>query len=268
MGFVQYISILRIKDWAHLLGLTILGYIYASGGSIDFIPLSQGILIGALYLAYGYSLNEYFDRYTTNPLFLPGIALLFAILLAYSLHWQTALIVIFGAIAGFIYSARPFRAKEKRLWGLFCNAFCFAPLFLIGYSTIKNLDLEAILMAVFIWLIFLPIDLIHQLNDYSQDKEDKIKTCAVSLGIKKTIFLAVMALLFTLLWAFFLSRCSKITSLFFFITLFFLSGVLFYLLYRFVKYGNDINGYKIKLRLRYLLIAYGVSLVIIFSHAI
>jgi 4-hydroxybenzoate polyprenyltransferase len=172
------------------------------------------------------------------------------------------LLVIFGGLIGFLYSAYPLRLKEIPFLGLICNSLCFTPLFIIGYLSIKSLDLKALLMTVFIFILLLPIDLIHQLNDAQVDKSKNFRTTAIACGIKKTIGLIIISLFFLNSWLLIISRYLKISHFFLFLTFCFSLWVIIYLIKKFYNYGNDISKYKIKLKLRYLFIIYGIGLLI------
>jgi 4-hydroxybenzoate polyprenyltransferase len=280
--FIRYFRFFRILDWIHFLGLTVLGYAYASRITFFSNAFWIGIIVSSLYLAHGYSLNECFDNRVDNNVEIYGkyfIPFKKAILLSYLVFianliftlvysFQMMLLVIFGGLIGLLYSAYPFRLKEVPFLGIICNSLCFTPLFIIGYVLIKTLDLNAFLMALFIFVLLLPIDLIHQLNDAEEDGRRGFRTTAVVCGVKGTIGLIIISLFFLNFWLLVISRYMEISSLFFLLTLFFSLLVVIYLIKKFLKYGDDIGKYKIKLELRNLFIAYGIGLLITIAHTI
>lgn len=115
-------------------------------------------------------------------------------------------------------------------------------------------------MAIFIFILLLPIDLIHQLNDADEDRVKNFRTTAIICGAKRTIGLIIISLFLLNNWLLIISWYMKISYFFFFLTLSFSLWVIIYLIKKFYKYGNDISKYKIKLRLRYLFIIYGIGL--------
>lgn len=276
MNLIQYFRFFRALDWIHFLGLTILGYVYASRTIIFSRDLCSGIIIASLYLAHGYSMNECFDNRVDNnverfrkysvpfktAILLSGLVFIANLIFAFAYSLPIMLLVIFGALIGFFYSAYPFRLKEIPFLGLICNALCFTPLFIIGYLSFRPLDLNAILMGIFIFILFLPIDLIHQLNDAEEDKAKNLRTTAVACGIKKTIGLIIISLLLLNLWLWIISRYIVISASFLFLTLSFSLVVIIYLVKKFYRYGNNISKCNIKLKLRYLFMIYGVGLLI------
>lgn len=279
-GFIQYLRLLRVLDWVHLLGVTVLGYTYASRSAVFSKDFWLGIIVASLYLAHGYSINECFDNrigrnveisgkyfsHFNNAIFISVLIFIanFAFTFAYSP--QLVPLVAFGGIISFLYSG-PFRLKEVPFIGLIVNSLCFTPLFLIGYLSVGPFDLNAILMSVFIFIFFLPVDLIHQLNDADIDRARDSRTTVIVYRVKKTLVLIVVNLLILNSWAMILFWYMKIPYLSFLLTLFFSACMLVYLLNRFNKYGSDVSKYKIKIRLRYLLILYGIGLIGCFLSA-
>jgi 4-hydroxybenzoate polyprenyltransferase len=270
----QYLIFFRVFDWVHILGLAILGYVYASGNEIVLNSSILIVFISALYLAHGYSLNECFDNKCMSEvkirdgqyipfkkaILLSYIVLVMNIIFSFIYSLQITLLVIFGGLVAFLYSASPVRLKKIPFMGLFCNSLCFVPLFLIGYAIDRDLDLAAFLMAVFIFILFLPIDLVHQLNDFQEDEPQNLRTTAKVLGVKKTIILIGVSLIALSGWTLFLYKVKKISYFPFILTLFFSIVIIIYLLKKIIKYGTDIGKYKIKLNMRYLFIVYGLGL--------
>lgn len=257
-----------------MLGLPVLGYFYASRATVFSDTFLAGLIVASLYLAHGYSINQCFDNRVDNSVEMPGdysiplnnaillSSLIFIANLTFTLAYSIRMMPLaaFGGLIAFLYSAPPLRLKKIPFLGLFCNSLCFTPLFLIGYISVRALDLNAILKATFIFILFLPIDLIHQLNDADQDQAKGFKTTVLALGVKNAIGLMTISFLLLNAWLLVISRYMKISYFCSFATLFLSILITFYLIIKFYRYGYDISKYKIKLTTRYLFIIYGIGL--------
>ncbi len=278
LSIIKYIRFFRVFDWIHLIGITILGYMYASGLAIFSTQFWMSLLISALYLAHGYSLNQCYDHRLANKVQLKGnghipfrraisltyLVFMVNIFFAYRCSLSTLILVIFGGLIGFVYSAPPLRLKGVPYWGFVCNSLCFVPLFLIGYVSAKKLDLSSFLLAVFVFLLFLPLDLIHQLNDLTEDGEQSCRTTAAACGIKKTLNLITVTFIILNVWTLIIWVYKKIHCSFFLLTLFFSVIVLLYLYQKSVQDYIDIGRHKIKMRVRYFSILYGLGIAVSF----
>lgn len=281
-SFVIYFRFFRVLDWIHFLGLTVLGYAYACRMTIFSNAFWMSIIVASLYLAHGYSINECFDNRHNNiveicgkyfipfkkVILLSTFVFIANLIFTFAYFFQLMPLVAFGGLIGFLYSANPFRLKKFPFTGLICNSLCFTPLFLIGYISIRALDLNAILLTVFIFILLLPIDLIHQLNDAKEDKEKGFRTTAIAYGVKKTIGLIIISLFLLNSWLLVISWYMEISPFLLLLTLLLSLWVIIYLIKKILKYGNDISKYKIKLELRKLFIAYGIGLLITAANAI
>jgi 1,4-dihydroxy-2-naphthoate polyprenyltransferase len=275
MSLCIYLKLLRVFDWVHLLGLAVFGYLFASRAAFLSLRFLISLIIASFYLAYGYVLNECFDNRKGDYVILDGnfavsfdkavllsyIILLLNFIIAFMHSLQMATLVLFGGIIGFFYSSPPFRFKQIAFFGLLCNALCFVPIFLIGYSSVRRLDSHAFLVAAFVLLFFFPLDLIHQLNDLEADRESGLRTTAVVCGVKNTIYLIAVFFVFLDVLLPLVSFFMKIPFYFSFVTLFFSAAVVMYLIARYKKYSSDAGKFKIKLQLRYAFIFYGFVLI-------
>ena len=279
MFFININKILvffRIKDWIHVLGLVVLGFVCGSGWNIEFGAFILSLLIGSLHLAYGYSLNDCFDI-NINYKFLKGKDLFpfkKAIILSLSalminclvclLFFTKGLILVgLGAVLGWIYSAPPTRLKNVPVLGLFCNSMAFSVLFLMGYCVNKNFDTTSLAWTFFIFFLFLPIQLIHELNDMEEDKLKKISTTACRYGIKITLNLILFSFLILIGWALFLNYLLGTSIYLFFITIIFSILMFWSLLKRSINNRTHIKTFKLKLHARYLIILYGVGILFV-----
>lgn len=278
--FVKYFKFFRITDWIHLLGLTMLGYVYASRTAFFSNCALISIIASALYLAHGYSINLCFDNKVRNNVEISGKYLFpfkKAVLLSFFIFTANLIftfvysikllpLVIFGSLISLFYSAYPFRLKGIPFIGLLCNSLCFIPLFLIGYMSVRAMDMNVFLMSIFIFFLFMPIDLIHQLNDADNDRKMNFRTTVVACGIRKTVGLIIICLFSLNLWLLFISWYMNISYSILLITFIFSLWFIAYLIIKFYRYGNDMSKYKLKYRLRFLFIIYGISLLWFFLH--
>ena len=181
----------RTKDWLHILGLIFLGHAY-SWDNGPFFRLSLALLIGGLYLAHGYTLNDIHDGQIKISISraaafsLSLLALFFCLVLSRLISISTLFIVAAGHLSGFLYSAPPLRLKNKLWLDLIFNSLALSPLFLLG-SAINN-EPSLTIWAVFglIFLYFIPIQLIHQIQDKAIDITSGQKNTFQILGIEKT----------------------------------------------------------------------------------
>lgn len=274
----KYLQFFRVFDWAHVLGLTILGFVYASRIKINISYLIIALLISSLYLAHGYSLNEYFDvyvykkknkkNYLDNLMpFKTAIVSSYIVLLLnslVSLYFSRPIfvLVLIGAFLAWLYSAPPLRLKGNSFWGLFSNSLGFSILFLLGYGSAKSIDIQAILVTSFIFFLFLPIQLIHELNDLEDDALNDIKTFAVRRGVRGTLNLTTFFLIVLMCWSYILWYFFLMPPTVFLMTILFSLALIFYLFRRFDKLSNRLNTYKFKINARYICIIYGIAILI------
>lgn len=220
------LEIYRFQDWWYLLGLPILGY-FSVTKEINLSGLIPLVVIASFYLAYGYSLNEFSDRKKdilenksavffkelSFPIgaFIVGALLLF--LFAFNRR-EAWLVYLTGGIAGYLYSAAPLRFKGRPFLGLIFNALCFAPLFLLGASFVRGIDAFAFLFSLFIFIFFIPIQIIHEIAHYEFDKADNIKTTVCFLGLQRSKVMLMASSAITLLYLLLISRVYRLYPFF------------------------------------------------------
>jgi 4-hydroxybenzoate polyprenyltransferase len=134
----------------------------------------------------------------------------------------------------------------------------------MGFLTIKQLNKEALLMSIYIGFAMVPIQLVHELSHYENDKLKSITTTAVALGINMTIWLIGLFLILWIIWVFILLSFTELPLPFLLLTILF-SIFLFIFLLKYKAIGKLPN---LKIKIRYLCIIYGIviSVIIIISH--
>jgi len=196
----------RVRQWLHVLGLVFLGHLYCGPAFFNLKALCFSIVIGFFYLAHGYTLNDIFDNQIKISIpkrgaFALSLCALILSLAGSAVLSRTALqCVILGHLAGMFYSAPPFRFKNRLFLDLIFNSLSFVPLFLIGYAGGKMIDPNALIFSFIIFLYFLPVQLMHEMQDFQIDRAFKQKNTFQTLESPQTPIL-----LFFLLFIFILS---------------------------------------------------------------
>jgi len=202
---------IRIKDWLHMLRLTFLGMMHASGE----LPRPQEFLVvltvASLYLAHGYGVNDCFDRHYDTRLkksaFRKNLVALYVVLLVnlvlsfLCLNPLVVGLVFFGGFLGFLYSAPPLRLKRKIFFNIPLNSMGFALLFLIGsVSAQGKITLSAAMVMFFFAFIFVPLQLIHFVAHADEDRADGIPTLYNRYGPQVTTYVVCGSLVLIVIW--------------------------------------------------------------------
>lgn len=196
------VQMLRIKDWSVQNGVFLLGAFFADN-LLDqngwFIVAS--LVLSCVCLAYGYSLNEYHDELkeklagdeTTSREMLRFIyaLLIYSLGIAWFISMTTFIVVALLGLTVWLHSAPPFVLKRKLFWRLFLNSLGFGLFFLTGSSLDNELTTGELLMGIFIFGLYLPLELIHVLAHMEDDRTKGFPTFALICGEGKTIILAV-----------------------------------------------------------------------------
>ncbi len=269
---IDVILFYRVKDWPHLLGITLLGFVY-NNTFINFYDLATAIIIGSSYLAHGYSLNDIYDNQvkikinSKTAIVLSLIALIFCLIISSFVSITLLFIVSFGHLCGMLYSIYPFRFKNKLFLDLVFNSLSLAPLFLIGYfSAQKNITTGSLLIFMLFSIYFVIIQLVHEMQDLKIDIQYHQKNTLRLIGIQKTkqiIFLASFTYIVTSI-VFFKLNVFRITPAT--LSIVFAIMVISYIHQKNItqnKLENNKSG-NLKLEMRYLSIIYGISLLISF----
>ena len=113
-------------------------------------------------------------------------------------HYRFALIFVFlSYLSSILYSAYPFRLKEKGTWGIICVSLAQWVLpALIVFGIFDHFALDTLLFVILSALIGLRWIMVHQLIDRSRDIQTNVRTFAVAKTPTKTF--SIMKLLFIL----------------------------------------------------------------------
>jgi 4-hydroxybenzoate polyprenyltransferase len=193
ISFKKIILFYRAPEVSHVLGIVILGFIYQNQ-NINPINSLLPLTAAFLYLAHGYSINDIFDNHAKinrkKSFTLSVSALILSLILASMISFKALLMAAGGHLAGMLYSVKPFRFKNKRFLDLIFNALCFTPLFFIGNLAHQDqFNTGSILLGGMFFLYFMPVQIIHQISDYQQDKNESQNNTVQLLGLKKSFYL-------------------------------------------------------------------------------
>lgn len=227
----------RIKDWPHLLGLIILGLAAAR----EPLPPQTFIFlmaVGCSYLAHGYSINDIYDDQIkgllsrNSALLLSYFSLLICLILCLFHSIQYFSIALFGHLAGWFYSAKPFRFKNKLWLDLIFNSLALTPLFLLGYLLNRQLSHDALYLAIYIFIYFIPVQLLHEINDDQIDIQFHQNNSFQILGIRKTMIVSIATLLLLFIYSIILLKIGLMNLIACSVTGLFVAFIIFYLALR------------------------------------
>ena len=276
---------IRIKDWLHILGLAILGMAFYSYPSLFTHQSLLGLIASSLYLAHGFSLNNYFDitidQYINKKFlqsdrvskkkFLAFSYFLFFIncLVSYKISTKVLYFVILGSMLTLIYSAPPFRLKKYTSLNIFLNSIGFSLIFLIGFASVSDsITPAALMMAVLFALVFIPLQIVHQISHSEADKKEAIMSICNRYGLKIAIFLLNMSLVLLALWSFLIGAVyHRYINIFYLTSLFCL---LFFYSSRRIKNSKKPcheSSVEIRFLLRKICVLYGLAMIAIFYFA-
>lgn len=164
--------------------------------------------------SFGFMLNDYSDKFIdkisgkvnvmsrlSNCQQIPVLAIaLFVGLIAFIPFYQYKFAVIFiflSYLSSVLYSAYPFRLKEKGTQGIICVSLAQWVLpALIVFGIFEHFGVDTLIFAIFSFLIGLRWILVHQLIDRDKDIQASIKTFAINRGPTKIY--SIMRFLFAM----------------------------------------------------------------------
>lgn len=270
-----HIQLLRCKDWSVQNGVFLLGAFFAdnllsqSGGFI-----AASLILSCLCLAYGYSLNEYFDELkdklsdapqtAAQLFFLIYIFLGIALVLSWFISTTTFAMVVLIGITVWLHSSPPFVLKRRLFWRLFLNSMGFALFFLVGASLDQNLSTSETMMGVFIFCLYLPLELIHVLAHMDSDQIKGFPTVALVYGEKKAIILGIIFLIALMVYSGLLWLLQFVTIAFAAWSVLHLSLLLLALVAVYRQSNNHQTYERLRLRAKIVCSIFGIGLLAIF----
>jgi len=201
-------------DWIHLTGFFILGYLSRDPSTLNCIltnPLitllefSLKLISVALALAYAFTFNQIFEKYSekgaSKKILTSSLLLLFPLLLTFIFLSDPFRILLLGFIILFtLYSIPRFGLKKFPFIGSFINSLCFAFLFLAGCEEVRFFEYNSIFLMLLIAFQFVS-QLLHELEHSKIDKKFAVRSTAIFLGREVAHRLCKSILLFSIFLA-------------------------------------------------------------------
>lgn len=261
-----FLNYFRVKEWLHILGLPILGFIYSNGLNLFSKEFISALFLSSLLLSFAYSFDKYYDRTKNNRAFdkklIPSIASMIASVIYASYLSNTILsLTVIDILIVIFYVLPPFRLKGAPIFVTVLNSLGFTMLFLIGYSTNSNINSNTLLFSGLIALIMIPIQLVHELAHFDKDKKMGLNTTAINFGQKITKSLISYSLILVIFWGIVLYFYGIVSILLIILLTSFAIS-----LEMILKYEK--NTLKARVYLRYLSIAIGLVFLMFFIFKI
>jgi 4-hydroxybenzoate polyprenyltransferase len=206
----RFANFIRFGDWIYITGLAFFGLFYASD-MINLYDVGIIFLISSLYLAHGYTLNDYFDLGNSNRLVVSLSFLISNLAISFSYSRTVLLFVTCGALIGLLYSGRPFRMKRIIPLNFLLNSVGFSILFAIGFVSNKTISPDLWLLLIYMALALLPPQTVHLLAHRRDYEISKTRTILLIRFYQSSTLVLVI-------WAFLL-RLFSIVPLLSFVTL-------------------------------------------------
>jgi 4-hydroxybenzoate polyprenyltransferase len=193
-------SFYRIKDWRAYFLWGIFGFLLAKGFLHSFFEIFLYFLSGSLFLAFGFSVNDFFDKKENfnkgigvlnnnkrNLFFsiLPGI---FGILICFLRDENLFLFSLLALFLGFFYSAPPLRFKSRPFLDLISHGL-FAGSLIIIYPFFffnEKFTFFHFLIALSFFYLSVMFEMRNHLEDYDSDFKAGVRTTACYLGYENS----------------------------------------------------------------------------------
>lgn len=217
----SYLVLIRPEEWLQRFGIIFFGYILTGSLALTniyslLIALVAFIGIGS----FGFIINDYFDREADkrkiknrNPISKNQVSKKSALSLAivfggfglsisYFLIPQVFILFLLSFFFLTLYSAPPFRFKEKFGLDILTNAFAMPILFLVGYMLFKELSFPVFMIAFALFLLDIITGLAQEIRDYNGDKKAGFCTSVIKIGAKNSIVLIrLIVILFVVIYS-------------------------------------------------------------------
>ena len=274
-----HLSLLRYRDWSVQSGVFLLGAFFADDlFSHSLLFIASSLLLSCLCLAYGYSLNEFFDelkdKLSDQPRVLAELYRFIYLLLAGSLviSWlisiATFAVVALIGVTVWLHSSPPFRLKRHLFWRLFLNSLGFGLFFAAGAGLDKHLSVAEMLMSGFIFGLYLPLELVHVAAHKEADQTRGLPTFAVVHGERATLALAIILLLGLVFYSGVLWYLKFLSLAFTAWSAFHLLALALLCLMSFYKRNNGVERYaKLRFQTKIICAIYGAGMLAILARA-
>ncbi|MBU1933430.1 MAG: UbiA family prenyltransferase [Candidatus Omnitrophica bacterium] len=240
------------------------------------------IVISSLYLAHGFSLNNYFDaaidRHINKEFFPSGqisnkklLAFSYALFsincfISYKISVNIVCLVVLGSATCLIYSAPLLRLKKNTLLNIILNSLGFSIIFLIGFTTVSNsITPAALMMTMLFAIVFIPLQIVHQISHSEADKIENIQSVYNRFGFERAALFLNLSLVLLMLWSLLISVIYREYVYIFYLT----SLLCFFFFYSLRRIKNNKKPYhesavEARLLLRKICVLYGISIFFFF----
>ena len=192
----------RMKDWRAYFSLCFLGFIVAQGYSAEILDIVIFIVVGLLLLAFGFSINNFFDIkedklkgeikklliQNKKTFFLSVFPGVLAIFLSIYFGKGIFLFILVSALVGFFYSAPPLRFKSRPFLDLISHGFFAGALIfifpLLVFKQEPTIFHYSVAFSVFYLSVMLEAR--NHWEDYHSDFQAGLRTTACFLGYKNS----------------------------------------------------------------------------------
>jgi 4-hydroxybenzoate polyprenyltransferase len=232
-----FIKFYRASDWIKVLGLVLIPCLLCRSSFFDFLKL---ISITALLLAYGFSINDFFDFKCRGEKNLIGkvyrkekykvISLLLfppLLLMLFIFSLSTFLSRVFFILDFFLfsfYSIPPIRLRDRKILDVISNSLMFSIIIIFSFFYfISTTDIFFYFFYFIYFIYFLISELIHEISHFVKDKSSGRISTVIWLGKKYSLWLINLILLFESLFSFvFIFQFSHPFKIFPLVSLFFI----------------------------------------------
>jgi len=197
----KVISFYRIKDWKAYFLWGIFGFLLAEGFSHSFSEIFLYFLSGSLFLAFGFSVNNFFDvkedfykgdfkliKRNPRSFFLSVLPGIVGLLICYFIGFEVFLFSFFALLLGFFYSAPPLRFKSRPFLDLISHGL-FAGFLIIIFPFLffeKHFSNFHFLIAFSFFYLSVMYEMRNHIEDFDSDLKAGLKTTACYLGYEKS----------------------------------------------------------------------------------
>lgn len=217
---VNFIKLIRLPEWLDKIWLLVLSFVF-----LQFLNPSASLFLEFIILliyffsllSFGFLLNSYFEK--EIDLFVGKdrglglisqrslkvfILLLFLIIFIMPFYFKNIYIVLLNLliiILTIFYSAPPLYFKNRPVLGIIVPSLLQGPLIMIYFVWLQsNFVILIYFISLWMFIINVYMQLIHQFIDYENDIKTNLHTFAAKKGKKVTIFYINLLLFFMFLF--------------------------------------------------------------------
>jgi 4-hydroxybenzoate polyprenyltransferase len=223
-----FLKFYRVSDWIKVLGLVLIPCILFKASITDTLKL---IFITSLLLAYGFSINDFFDfklrgeknlvaemykkkKHTTLlMLILPPLLSLYFSFFIFSMSFSLLLFLL-AFIICYVYSAPQVRLRDRKILDILSNSM-FILIFCYSYFYFtQSISLIFLFFLILYINYFLVSEIIHELSHWKRDKSSGRVSTVIWLGEEASLAFAkliiISGIIVSLIFYFFFSSYFKI----------------------------------------------------------